>query len=242
MLRFFLISTVWWLALTAHSTHAGIFVFEAGTEDGFSLPSEPTNPSADLISVLGAPLFQDFDLIAGVNGGVPDRIVAHTFDSLPGDIVGASLELRVRAGDLPLGVTTDALILSFVDDPGATLLDQIAWARTFGLVPAGTSVTPAGDPGLLKPASPWAPGDDFFVSLDLAALPLGAGGSTNLLPELNSLRFLDVLVDDETGVDFMRLTVHTSAVPEPTSSAMFAIALMTFALPRSNRSSKRGRR
>ena len=112
-------------------------------------------------------------------------------------------------------------------------MTRTAWARTFGLVPGGTNVTAPGEAGLLKPNSTWAAGDEFLFTLDLAALPSASGGTTSLIADLNSHGFLDVLVDDETGVDFMKLTVQTDdAVPEPTTCSISIATLLMMSVSR----------
>ena len=204
--------------LAATSAYAAPMMFQAGVADGFALPSEIASPSSELTATLNAGFggVQSFDLIAGVNGGAGNTQVAHTFGSLPSGITSATLELRVQAGNNN-GVHTDGIILSFVDSVASNFLDDIAYVRTFGFLNRdfGSVITTMQD-GLLKPATEWAFGDDFTFSLDLAALPLNGGGTLNLLSQLNSHKFLDVIISDETGVDFMKLTVDAPASNNPT--------------------------
>ena len=46
-----------------------------------------------------------------------------------------------------------------------------------------------------------------LITLDLANLPPGPGDATNLLPGLAAHGFLDVLVQDDTAVDYVSLDV-----------------------------------
>ena len=44
------------------------------------------------------------------------------------------------------------------------------------------------------------------VLFNLGAMPSG-GGSTNLIPALNTLRKLDISIQDDTSVDYIKLIV-----------------------------------
>lgn len=206
-------------------------VYLAGTVDAFALPADPALPSSELVAIdpsgVGQP-FQDFDLIAGVNGGKRNHVVGHTFSDLPSRIVGATLELRVQAGELP---NSDGILFSFVDAQASIYLDTVAFARTFGQFPGGGPgfLFPDPDPGLLV-SDEWSEGDDEAFTLDCAFLPLADGGTLSLIPQLNTHGFLDVIVSDETGVDYYRLTLTT--VPEPSTLILLAISavgLLAFA-------------
>lgn len=202
---------------------AGTATFQAGVFDAFALPAETASPSAEIAALTPT---QDFDLIAGVNGGTINTNVVHTFTGLPAAIVGGTLELRVRGGD-PSGiggVETDGIVLLFVDAMTATLADGLAFSRTFGPFSGGGLFDP--DAGLVQ-ATPWSNGDDATLLLDLSALPLAAGGTLNLIPQIASRGFLDVLVGDETGADAITLTLQTQTVP---ASPTWALALLAGAL------------
>jgi hypothetical protein len=195
------------LGSAAAPCRAADIVVTAGTPDAFALPADPASPSPELVALLNAT--QNFDLIAGVNGGLPDRQVAHTFTGLPPGIVAATLTLRVRAGSDP-GVSTDGVLISFADAASTSYCaDAVVWARSFGPVPAG-GCFPVADPSGL--VGSWASGNDAEVELDLSALPLAAGGTVDVLPQMNALGFLDVNVSDETGCDFVRLSMDTTTV------------------------------
>lgn len=80
--------------------------FLAGQMDGFALPADPTSPSAELATLLGASR-KEFDDPA------VDRPVGHTFQNLPTGICGARLLLVVCAGDG--NSRNDALALEFLN-------------------------------------------------------------------------------------------------------------------------------
>ena len=79
--------------------------------------------------------------------------------------------------------------------------DGIIYEREFGQ--NGT------DPGFLQDTT-WSPNDSGVITLDLSALPLIEGGTINFIPYLNLYRFLHAEINDETGVDYMLLTIETA--------------------------------
>lgn len=218
--RLFLLPVLLLLCIT--NTAVAAYIYQVGTKDNFAAPADPTNPSHELVTVVGnntdhslstqLQTFQDFDLIAGVNG-TNNTAVGHTFTDLPSGITGGTFEFRVQAGDNPW-VGSDQILFSFIENTTQNWLDTIVWNRPFGPRDYNEYNDILGDeysdPGMLNH---WIEGDTHTFTLDLAALPLWNGGTYNLLPELNSYGFLDVVVEDETGVDYMTLTVHTAPIP-----------------------------
>lgn len=151
-------------------------VFPAGEDDLFALPFEAASPSTELVTAFPG-YWRPFDQI------VPNRKFGHTFTGLPGAIVAAQLELRMRAGtDIP---TNDALYLEFLN-PG------FAWAKRI------SDVT-----GLA-----WNAGDEKKILLNLANLPASNAGVTNILGYLAD-GDLDVYIQDDTAVDYVILRVWT---------------------------------
>jgi hypothetical protein len=66
----------------------------------------------------------------------------------------------------------------------------------------GTSLNPYGSGGF------WRPGDTACVDLDLSALPTSGGGTINVIPLLEAAGSMDFVVQDDTAVDFVRLSVE----------------------------------
>jgi hypothetical protein len=98
----------------------------------------------------------------------------------------------------------DAMGLYFVTNPNSA-----SWGSYFG---SGNS-----SPGLLNQlwdSSNFSQG--VLFNLDLAALPNVGGTTTNLLAALASQRSLDIQIQDDTSVDYVKLTIET--VPEPTAA------------------------
>ncbi|WP_041933198.1 PEP-CTERM sorting domain-containing protein [Gloeothece verrucosa] len=177
-----------------------------------------------------------------------DRQFIHTFSfsNLIGNITGANLEIRVRAS--AGGSQNDAIHLLFIDSLGN--LDPVRWGSYFGSgngTPSSSGTISTIDPsppsnstnrtssnqtststvpGLLNTswtASP-TPVDQTFY-LDLSSLsPLALPNTTgNLIATLNTKGFLDVYVQDDTEVDYIKLTVET--VPEPFTILGAGVAL-----------------
>jgi hypothetical protein len=169
-------------------THLG------GLNDNFTLPAETTSPDAILLSYIttcsapGIPL--QFDYVPG-EGLVPaNSWLGHTFTGLPAGIVAARLQVRARAstGWGSGGAYNDSIsIISSI----AGCTPTYAWSSRFMNLPeAGGS---------------WMPGQADTFCLDLAALPT-ATGTVNVLNQLanGSLR---LYVQDDTGVDYIKLTI-----------------------------------
>ncbi len=191
----------------------------AGAKDGYS--SAVDTPSASLSQGLqtrlsGSPL-------VGFDSGAIDRRFAHTFAGLPQGIVAASVTLRLKPiqSSISPGSRNDTLDLSFTDAAGT--LQPGGWSRFLG---SGNST--AG----LRPNS-WYSGNynsgHQFGPLDLANLPAASGPSLNLLPQLNALLFLDVIVQDDSSVDWVSLDV---CVASPTPTPVLITALPATAVGR----------
>jgi len=151
-------------------------VFIAGIEDQCTEPTEPATPGDNLLDHYGLSSMRDFDASGS------DRHLGHTFVNLPMGVVGAVLEVGLKAGDSSLS-NNDTLGLDFHGR-------RYSWSSY--LADLSTNGT-------------WGPGSQEVIALDLCALPT-PDGPFDLLPRLASL-CLDVLVSDDTAVDFIRLTL-----------------------------------
>jgi hypothetical protein len=183
-------------------------ITQGGMNDGFMPPPDPATPSADLITWVIAHDYlnrppMDFDEIPGLTVGLDgqptgdNRYFAHTFAGLPESIVAASLEIRIQLTTVgPIG-DTDTIALWLPGPSG-----PFAWARLIEDLNGG-------------PGSWSVGGSVAILTLDLAALPLAAGGTQCILPEINSNQALDIMVQDDTGVDYIRLTILACSCAEP---------------------------
>ncbi|NVJ21440.1 hypothetical protein HUW62_09455 [Myxococcus sp. AM011] len=172
-------SAITLLALVAFtwSGTAQAQTFTQGIADNFVAPTEPASPSAGMLSYITS--------VYSVPGSRPfddasgDRWFATTFTNLRrnGPICGATLRMTVRN----LG-SNDSMGFMFMG-PGGTPL-ATGW---------GDSLPNLGV----------AFGATGTINLNLAALP----GAVNLIPTLNAQGFVDVIVQDDSAVDFVSLTV-----------------------------------
>ena len=197
------------LLFTAFFPSAGmgeVITLQAGNVDAFAAPADPASPSSALADWYGGSSSRiDFDVF------LKNRAVLHTFTNLPSNIVAGTLEFHVKA----LGEghpDTDAVGLLFADGETLGWDDGLVWGS--GLGPLKENL------GL---GSGWVFNEDHIFTLSLSALPLGGGATFDILPELNQHQFLDMVVQDDTAVDYFKLTLVT--VPEPsflvTGSGLF---------------------
>lgn len=168
------------------------YTYRAGRMDNFNPPTDPTLPSAAFLAnvngVYGNPLRKHFDDPA------TDSFFLHSFTGLPTNIVRAELEVRMRpeAG----GTGNDSIHFDFppFNAPSFT------WGQNmFALHPGGT----------------WNAGQGAhtFV-LDLGNLPAGSiGQPTDLLSRLNTHHALNIMIQDDTTVDYMKLRVWVCPQP-----------------------------
>lgn len=160
-------------------------VFEAGVDDDFSTGNGPEVPSPSgallthIANVYAFPGSRKLDKIG------QDRWFAHTFTGIapgPGEyICGARLVTRIGHGQGSLSAN-DSLGLFFMDQPGHQLGTSF-WASLSSLGVAG--------------------GSSALVTLDLASLP----GGQDLLADLAANGWLDMIVQDDSAVDFARLEI-----------------------------------
>lgn len=151
--------------------------FTSGVADGFALPTEPVSPSAGMLAYIAANY--------AFPGSRPhddvsvNRWFATTFTNLRrnGPICGATLRMTVRN----LG-SNDSMGFMF-NGPGGTAL-ATGWGAS--LASLGVAYNTIGT-----------------IVLNLGALP----GGGNLLPTLNAQGFVDVFVQDDSGVDVATLVI-----------------------------------
>lgn len=212
------------LTMMPEVAKASTFTFVGGNMDGFDTTDglEESSPSnGSVINLID--LFDSFGINCNSNPRCEiknfddnrfDKDFLHTFNfaNLAGTITSADLEIRVRGNG-----SNDTIILYFVDSEGNRVPEgpPISWSRFFG---SGNR-----SDGLLNTS--WTGGRDETFFFDLAALPVAPQQDPNLdpinfLPIINSLGFLDIRVQDDTAVDYIKLTITTDSetIPEPTST------------------------
>ena len=181
-----------------------LVVLQAGQTDNFSSSPDapPAAPSAGLMMRLAPP-------ISGFDGTAVDRRFGHTFSSLPPSVVSGEVLVRLRP--LPTSIKpaseNDTVELSFTDAAGN--LQTGGWVRFIG---SGNSAA-----GLA--ASQWIPANwqsGYTFTFNVAALPNASGPATDEIPLLNSRGFLDIVVQDDTAVDYITLSLCVaSPTPAP---------------------------
>jgi hypothetical protein len=159
-------------------------VCEAGVADQYSSSNgpEPSSPSVALLSGMLS------GCSAGVQSGfdifIDNRCFGHTFSEcfIQGECPLKSAKLRIcmQAANVFL-TNTDSLVLGI---NGGGLWGQ-------GL--------PA-----LSPSGTWNPGEQMCLDLDLSNLP---GTGANILPAIQMSGHLDVMVQDDSAVDHLSLSL-----------------------------------
>ncbi|HWI51476.1 MAG TPA: SdrD B-like domain-containing protein [Symbiobacteriaceae bacterium] len=173
------------------------FQFPQGRVDQFSTAgNEPATPSAGLIKFLSG-----FQLV-GYDYPNEDHYFATTFTLPQGNCI-QSATLRFRAKPIGAGlVGNDAMALRFVGSGGSLVPGSPTWGAYYG----------SGNPGTMLLANPWTsasyPNGQWFT-LNLGSLP----GGGNVVPWLNSLRFIDLLSQDDTSIDYAVLNVTFCECP-----------------------------
>jgi hypothetical protein len=157
------------------------FVFQHGKKDNFSLSN---GPKGEPVIPAPAPPTTTQLYFDGteVNRLFSDRMALPTGNC----ISSATFEIRLRPlKDVP---GNDSIVLKIPGTGGTT------WSKSINSLSLATAPTYAWNPG--KPAKTY--------TWNMGAMPLGGA---NMLTSLNALRVLDVYVQDDTSVDYIKLTV-----------------------------------
>ncbi len=159
----------------------------AGANDNFSPPEEPAYPDAGVVGFLTGYFgnaLKNFD-----NMGI-DATVAHTFYWEPTEFCSAFVTMHIRAMYGGGGESNDTFSMEF--NPGFVpgLISQWAWGLYIGDIIG----------------SAWVAGRERTLTLDLLHLPPDPHSRTSVgwaLADGN----LDVIIDDDTAVDYVTLTL-----------------------------------
>jgi hypothetical protein len=161
-------------------------VMQAGLPDNFVLPVEPSPQNACMVAAFsGYPFWKGFDDTA-VN-----TLLGHRFAGLPSNIVKAELVVRMKPG-ADSGADNDGI---FVGLPTCTFASFL-WSASIKTLPGA--------------GGNWLPGHPATTfTLDLGAL------NPALLTHMNTALHLDVVIHDDTTVDYMVLRLWTCPPPNP---------------------------
>jgi len=169
-----------------------------GKADDFAkICYEPAHPSAGLLLAYGSagPDFSDFDM------HVDNQHFLHTMNRFPDAIVGATLTIRAAA--LSVGSPNDTLTLRFVNPVTGLPETNFLWRRQFGDWDLDDGLQP----------QQWGygtTGAGHTFTLDLCDLPMNSGELnpnvvSDLVPYLDLYQHLDIVVQDDTKIDFVEL-------------------------------------
>jgi uncharacterized repeat protein (TIGR01451 family) len=181
----------------------GTRTFSAGVNDDFKPGNaEPNTVRPEVVQWI---LHGNAGLAVGFDATKNDRVFIHSFTNLTGTLAGqyictATLEIKMKPMNVSL-TQNDTLVLQFVTPSGP--VPGAGWGRQIGTYGTITGLLP----NAWQPSN-YPAGHTFL--LDLAALPAFSGTTPitrNLLPYLNSLGLLDVILQDDTAVDYAILRV-----------------------------------
>jgi HYR domain len=161
-------------------------IFTAGLPDNYALPFEPSPQTACMVTAFsGYPLWKGFDDTA-VN-----TLLGHHFAGLPNNIVQAQLIIRMKPGPDD-GSDNDGLFMGLPSCSFSSFIFGASIKALPGAVPAtgGTWTTP--------------PNGSTTFTLNL---------NPALIAYMNSAQVLDVVVHDDTTVDYMQLRLWTCPPP-----------------------------
>jgi len=158
--------------------------YEAGRDDALAAPVDPVTPRTALknwaTNTFAKPLASFDD--TGAN-----KVFVHTFTNLPRCVCAATLTIKVRSNN---GLSSnDTIALQY---NGNGVGGTVGWSHNVDGLPG----IPAG----------WGSGNGTMV-LNLCTLPNANGTTTNLVDSINATGNLDVFFQDDTTVDWMKLTV-----------------------------------
>ncbi|GIU71644.1 MAG: hypothetical protein KatS3mg003_1123 [Candidatus Nitrosocaldaceae archaeon] len=175
-----------WFKILADDCITNTQIFEAGIEDNFTNGTEQASPSPALAVFLAnyPSGTRNFDDLTN------NRVFGHTFSNLPDNIVAATLEMAFRAGTAE--TFNDSFALDFSNNT------QFAYASSLANIHGGS----------------WNDNDSTSIILDLANLPISGSYPTDILASINEDHALDIYIQDDTGIDFARLTVTSCIIPD----------------------------
>jgi len=165
----------------------------AGVVDNFSTANGVETPAPS--ATLQATISGPY---TGFDGIQQDRHFIHTFRLPPCKcLVGAKLEFRLKSLG-PLAIN-DSITLGFSSISGFP-----RWSATiFGPPLNGAS--------------------GAIHTLDLAALPLPNNGTTSLLSSMQMNKYLDVYIQDDMSVDYLKLTATMCDCCQPTGRSEICV-------------------
>jgi len=142
-----------------------------------------------------------------LDGTGADTTISQHFD-LSGwqTIDSAVLTIMVRAAD---GFSqNDVLGIGFLDGSSSEISSQMDYVRGLGVQGSSSAYfLAAGEEGLLTGSGYYTSGTTGTITLDLGALVLGSGGTLDLLSAIIAIGFFDVVISDDTNIDFFSLDI-----------------------------------
>lgn len=153
------------------------FTYLGGKIDNFSTGNGATAEPVTPVVITATPAY--FDATKS------NLAFAHRFVLGTGNCIqSATLTMKIKALTADSGSFNDTMSIKV---PGSSA----SWGKPISAI---------------APAGPWTPTTVKTIAFNLGAMPTG-GGSTNLIPALNARRTLDISIQDDTKVDYIKVVV-----------------------------------
>ncbi len=151
----------------------------------------------------------------GFDNGNQNRVFGATFTNITNLDLSSPVTLRLALQSTD--PDTDSIGFQFNDStlpsstPTGSYFPQMLWGQPINDFVSANSTSGALTSGVT-------------LEIDLRTLTSTGLGTNNLAESINSLGYLDVIVQDDTQVDFLELTYNVNTVPEPSVSISCIIA------------------
>ncbi len=183
--------------LLNQATTTYTYTWTGGKDDNFGGSTDPAKPSnlfASYVQTLTANPLKDFDDTA-VN-----HFIAHTFKEFPACVIGAELEIHAEGdGD------NDGLWIGIHDLTANPATAKAAW---------GTFIRDLPEAG-----GTWGPNEIETFNLDLGNLPANVFRPATSVLDLMASGELNFYVQDDTHLDYAKLTVRSCCLCDKTPPA-----------------------
>ena len=142
--------------------------------------------------------------------------------AVEGQIVGVTLSLRARPLDDNKGEGNDVIVLTGFDDSGSTLMSRYEIGLGWDSPPNNLF-----NFDWQIDDRPPHPAEGYEITLDLTNFSAKEGTGLSLLSEIQSNRLLDVVVGDDTIIDYVSLTVSSRTMVDLSSQSLASESILS---------------
>ena len=208
MKKIFFLLTIF-LCICSNISFASAYItqiLEAGQYDHFNpdIDSPPASPSLGL-QLYTTDIFNAYLINRPFDSFTPDSYFSHTFKDFGVEnkiIFDATLSLSLTPVTADTSIPhNDTISIGFIGGDAQQIAE--GWERQIGTYEQNSDIV-----GLLSCNWGTAECEGKELTLfDLSALPLSDGITKNILDTLNTYHFMDLMIQDDTAIDYARLKV-----------------------------------